>query len=135
MSDVPPDLVPPNVVHLQRTKNGEPLPAEAEETFIDQLTFHLNPFSYTMVKWVQVTDDDPSFGITLAADELSHSAYITDIKEKSTADKMYASHKSTLKNVKGAYLVGIIGKQAIGKDDAVSMHRQLCDECAENLEV
>jgi len=26
MNDLPPDLVPPNVVHLQRTQNGEPKP-------------------------------------------------------------------------------------------------------------
>jgi len=69
MNDLPPDLVPPNVVYLQRTQNGEPLPAKTEETSVDQFTFHLNPFSYTMVKGVQVTDDDPSYGLTLATDE------------------------------------------------------------------
>jgi len=72
MNDLPPNLVPPNVVHLQRTQNGEPLPAETEETSVDQFTFHLNPFSYTMVKGVQVTDDDPSYGLMLASDELNH---------------------------------------------------------------
>jgi len=135
MNDLPPDLVPPNVVHLQRTQNGEPLPAETEETSVDQFTFHLNPFSYTMVKGVPVTDDDPSFGLTLASDELSHRAYVTDVKENSTADKMYASHKSTLKNVKGAYLVGINGKKVFSKEDAISMLRQLHDERAENLQL
>jgi len=99
MNDLPPDLVPPNVVHLQRKQNGEPLPAETEETSVNQFTFHLNPFSYMMVKGVQVTDDDPSYGLTLASDELNHRAYISNAKENSTADKMYATHKSTLKNV------------------------------------
>jgi len=60
-----------------------------------------------MVKGVKVTDDDPSYGLTLATDELNHRAYVTDVKKDSTADKKYATHKSTLKNVKGAYLVGI----------------------------
>jgi len=135
MNDLPPDLVPPNVVHLQRTQNGEPLPAETEETSVDQFTFHLNPFSCTVVKGVQVTDDDPSHGLTLASDELNHRAYVTDVKENSTVDKMHATHKSTLKNVKGAYLVGINGKRVFGKDDAISMLRQLCDERAENLQL
>jgi len=94
-----------------------------------------NPFSYTMVKGIQVTDDDPSYGLTLASDELNHCAYVTDVKENSTADKMYATHKSTLKNVKGAYLVGINGKRAFGKDDAISMLCQLYDERAENLQL
>jgi len=125
MHDLPPDLVPPNVVHLQRTQNGEPPPAEAEETSVDQFTFHLNPFSYTMVKGVQVTDDDPSYGLTLASNELNHRAYVTDVKENDKADKMYATHKSTLKNVKGAYLVGINGKRVFGNDDPISMLRQL----------
>jgi len=135
MNDPPPDLVPPNVVHLQRTQNGEPLPAEVEETSVNQFTLYLNPFSYTMVKGVQVTDNDPSYGLTLASDELNHRAYVTDVKENSTADKMYATHKSTLKNVKGAYLVGINGKRVFGKDDAISMLRQLYDEHAENLQL
>jgi len=135
MSDLPPDLIPPNVVHLQRTQNGEPLPAETEGTSVDQFTFHLNPFSYTVVKGVQVTDDNPSFGLTLASDELSHRAYVTDVKENSTVDKMHATHKSTLKNVKGAYLVGINGKKVFSKDDAISMLHQLHDERAENLQL
>jgi len=135
MNDLPPDLVPPNVVHLQHAQNGEPLPAETEETSVNQFAFHLNPFSCTVVKGVQVTDDDPSYGLTLATDKLNHRAYVTDVKENSTADKMHATHKSTLKNVKGAYLVGINGKQAFGKDDAISMLRQLHDERAENLQL
>jgi len=135
MNDLPPDLAPPNVVHLQRTQNGEPLPAKTEETLVDQFTFHLNPFSYTMVKGVQVTDEDPSYGLTLASNELNYRAYVTDVKENSTADKMYATHKSTLKNVKVAYLVGINGKRVFGKDDAISMLRQLYDERAENLQL
>jgi len=135
MNGLPPDLVPPNVVHLQRTQNGEPFPAETEETSVNQFTFHLNPFSYTMVKGAKVTDDDPSYGLTLASDELNHRAYVTNVKENSTADKMYATHKSTLKNVKGAYLVGINGKTVFGKDDAISMLRQLYDERAENLQL
>jgi len=87
------------------------------------------------VKGVQVTDDDPSYGLTLATDELNHRAYVTDVKENIAADKMHAAHKSTLKNVKGAYLVGINGKQVFGKDDTISMLRQLCDERAENLQL
>jgi len=88
-----------------------------------------------MVKGVQDTDDDPSYGLTLASDELNHCAYVTDVKENSTADKMYATHKSTLKNVKRAYLVGINGKRVFGKDDAISMLRQLYNERAENLQL
>jgi len=135
MNDLPPDLAPPNVVHLQRTQNGETLPAQVEETSVNQFTFHLNPFSYTMVKGVQVTDDDSSYGLTLASDELNHQAYVIDVKENNTADKMYATHKLTLKNVKGAYLVGINGKRVFGKDDAISMLRQLYDERAKNLQL
>jgi len=83
VNDLPPNLVPPNVVHLQRAQNGEPLPAKAAETLVDQFAFHLNPFSCAMVKGVQVTDDDPSYGLTLASDELNHCACVTD----GTADK------------------------------------------------
>jgi len=48
---------------------------------------------------------------------------------------MHATRKSTLKNAKGAYLVGINGKRVFGKEEAISMLRQLCDERAENLQL
>jgi len=83
------------------------------------------------LSFIQVTDDDPSFGLALPADELNHQAYITDVKETSTGVKMYVTHKSTVKNVKGAYLVGINDKKVFGKDDAIAMLWQLHDECAE----
>lgn len=96
MNNLPPDLIPPNVVHLQHTQNGEPLPAESEEMDVAEFTFHLNPFLFTMVKGIPVTCENPDFGITLASDELNHRAYITDVKENSTADKLCATHRSTL---------------------------------------
>ena len=96
MNDLPPDLIPPDAVHLQRTQNGEPLPAKTEETSVDQFTFHLNPFSCTRAKGVHESDDDPLNGLTLASDELSHCARATDGKENDTTDKMCAIHKSRL---------------------------------------
>jgi len=135
MNDLPPDLVPPNVVHLQHTQNGEPLPAKTEERPLSISLLSTSTLSHTMVKGVPVTDDDPSYGLTLESDELNHRAYVSDVKENSTADKMYATHKSTLKNIKGAYLVGINGKRVFGKDDAISMLPQLYDERAENRQL
>jgi len=82
MNDLPPDLVPPNVVHLQRTQNGKPLPAETEETSVDQFTFHLNPFSCTMVKGVQVTDDDPSYVLANQTSPFSPSPTLNLIHER-----------------------------------------------------
>jgi len=65
MNDLPPDLVPPNVVHLQRTQDGQPLPAETQDTSVQEFTFTLNPFSHTLTKGITVTCDDPTFGITV----------------------------------------------------------------------
>lgn len=135
MNDLPPDLVSPNVVHLQRTQNGELLPAEVKETEVAEFTFHLNAFSFTMIKGVPVSCDNPDSGISLSTDELNQRAHISDIKENSTADKMHATHKSTLKNVKGAHLVGTNSKKVFSRNDALSLLRQLHDERAENLEL
>jgi len=55
--------------------------------------------------------------ITLASDELSHRACVTDVKENSTSDKMHVTHKPPLKNDKGALL------------------RQLCDEFAKKIQL
>ena len=135
MNDLPPDSIPPNVVHLQRTQNGEPLLAEQDESSVTAFTFSANPFSHTMTKGIHVTCNNPTFGISVGNDELSYRAYISDFKKNSSAANMFSSHKATLRKVKGAYIVKVNGKRVFTKDDAISALRQLHDERAANIDV
>ena len=49
LNDLPFDSIPPNVHHLTRVRQCEPVPMEEEETSIDEWHFVSNPFppSYT----------------------------------------------------------------------------------------
>ena len=135
MNDLPADSIPPNVVHLQRTQNGEPLPAESDESIVKAFTFSANPFSQTLTRGISVTCDDPTFGIKVATDELNNRAYVTDIAPKTSAANMFSSHKATLRKVKGAYIVSVNGKRVFTKDDAIAALRQLYDDRVTDLDI
>ena len=68
MNDLPTDQIPPNVVHLQRTQNGEEMPAEKEESSVDEFYFSANPFSHTLAKELNVKCKNQNFGFGLATD-------------------------------------------------------------------
>jgi len=125
MNDLPPDLVPPNVVQLQRTQDGQPLPAETQETSVQQFTFTLNPFSHALTKGITITCDDPTFGITMVYDKLKNQACVVYVKRNSSAANMFSSLKATLRKIKGAYITNVNGKPVFTKEDAISALRQL----------
>jgi len=104
MHDLPPNLVSPNVVHLQHTQDGQPLPAETQEASVQELTFTLHPLSHALTKGIMVTCNDPTLGITVGNDELNNWAYVADVKKNSSAANVFSSLKATLKKIKGAYI-------------------------------
>lgn len=78
MNDLPPDGVPPNVVHLQRTQNGDGIPAEDEEVVVPAFDVGLSPFSYTLSKTLVQTCRNANFGLsTSSAIELLSLTYGT----------------------------------------------------------
>ena len=71
-NDLPSSQIPPNVIHLQRTDNGE---APEEDTFkisTTDLQFYINPFAELIHRTVKLTPPlkHPLFGFQLSDDEL-----------------------------------------------------------------
>lgn len=135
MNDLPPDRVPPNVVHLQRTQQGEALPAEAEEATISEFDIGSSPFAATVVKEVRVLCKDKTFGFAIESDEINNRAFVSDIKNKSSAAKLYSTHKATKNKIRGAYVVKINGIPIFTKDEALAALKKLRDWNENTFEV
>jgi hypothetical protein len=135
MNDLPTDLIPPNVVHLQRVQNGEALPAEAEESSIAEFAFRTNPFSHTISRSMTVQCADPTFGFKVGSDELNNRAYIESIKPRSSASRIYSTPKATNNAIRRAYFVKINGDRIFTKDDAIAALRRAFDSKIPTLDL
>ena len=130
MNDLPAEAIPPNVVHLQRLQQGDPLPAEPSESSIDEFYFTTNPFSHTLTRHMKVKCKNPTFGITVSTDELTDRAYISDIKRDSSVSKLYSSYKATCNKIRGAYIVKIGDTPVFTQDEAILALRHHFDSNA-----
>lgn len=120
MNDLPPDGIPPNVVHLQRTQLGEPLPEEGNDVSVPMFEFGTSPFSYTFVSTVPVSCRHHSFGLTIGADELNNRAYVADIKQRSSASRIFSTHKATTNRIRGAYVIKINEDSVFTKEEVLA---------------
>ena len=111
MNDLPFEDIPPNVQHLVRSRHGEPLPVEDDEATVNEFEFKLNPFDETITKTLKVTSRDSSFGLELATDPLYNRAYVVDVKNRSSAQRMFSTIKAARNKIKGAFIVSIDGEQ------------------------
>ena len=109
MNDLPFDDLPPNVLHLQRTDDGIPLPAEHQEVDSSTFDFNITPFANLLHHQLIVDpkSTDQSFGLVFRDDDILRRAYITDIKPNSPASRLYSSLKATKRKLIGAYIVSI----------------------------
>ena len=120
MNDLPFEDIPPNVQHLQRIQMGVPIPAETEDTTIDEFAFFTNPFSNTITKKAKVQCQNPTLGITVGTDALLNRAYISDIKQNSSAARLFSSYKATCNKIRGAYIVKINDSPIFTQEDALT---------------
>jgi hypothetical protein len=128
MNDLPFDAILPNVQHLMRSKEGNPIPPKPCKSSIDHFEFTANPFAHMLSKTLKVTDHDSSFGMEIAQDELSNRAYVHDIKDKSSASWLFSSHKATQNKIWGAYIVSIDSECVFTKANAIHILKHLHDE-------
>ena len=135
MNDLPFNAIPPNVQHLMRSKQGETVPPEPRESSVDQFEFTANPFAHTLSKTLKVTRRDSSFGMELAEDVLSNRAYVQEIKEKSSASRLFSSIKATRNKIRGAYIVSIDGERVFSKEDALRALKRLHDEQVKEFQI
>lgn len=96
-NDLPGDKVNPNVVHLQRTNDNQPLPSDKDDMIhTSTLQFYINPFAHLKHITMKVTKaKHPHFGIKCVNDGLLQRAYIKDIKPNSDAARIASSPKAS----------------------------------------
>ena len=121
MNDLPTSEIPPNVVHLQRTTDGLPIPADAKETSMKDFCFYITPFQQTLTRKLQVTCNSPTFGLNLSEDETNGRVFLEDINKNSSASKLFSSHKATRNKIRGAFIVSINGTQVFNKSSAITL--------------
>lgn len=130
MNDLPITDVPPNVVHLQRTQIGEPIPADELELDGSPFDADPSPFFRTIDKTVTVSCQRNTFGFSLQTDDLSGRVFVSDIKQNSSASRLFSSHKSTNNKLRGAYIVSIDDDPVFSQDDALRIFMRLREQHA-----
>ena len=111
MNDLLIDHIPPNVQHLQRIANGDPIPAETDEVPASEFQFLIHPFA----------SFSPRHSSELVgSDDLSNRVYIKSIVSKKSASKLFSSLSTTRNKIQGACIVEIDGDRIFTKDNAVA---------------
>ena len=89
MNDIPIDQLPPNALHLQRSKFGNRVPKDQTELASSDFDFTLSPFNDILQKDIVISCDSPTFGFKLKTDEINNCTFIQDIAGKSSANKSF----------------------------------------------
>lgn len=135
MNDLPLDSIPPNVIHLQRAQQGGPIPTEQNEVSISEFNVGSSPFHNTISKTLHVTCTDPTFGFTVASDELNNRAYVAKIKNRSSASKLFSSPKATLNKLRGAYIIKINGVTVFTRAEALAALNRILESKSKSFDI
>jgi hypothetical protein len=80
MNDLPLDLLPPNIAHLQRVQRGENIPPDATEITLPELDFQNSPFLHEIDKSLTISCQDPTFGIELGTCAITNRTFISGLR-------------------------------------------------------
>lgn len=106
MNDLSPSEIPPNVVHMERLGARGDL-AEADPVTITEFDVGSSPFFEFITKELTVKCDHHHFGFTIARDEINNRAFVRDIRDTSSASKLFSTFRTTKNKIRGAYIVKI----------------------------
>ena len=134
MNDLHLEAIPPNVQQLQRSDDGIRIPAETEEIEAADLQFYESPFHNVHTKTL-VLDSSKPHGLTIASDQLSKRAYVSDIKNNSPASKLFSTPRATRNKIKGAYIISINGDPVFTKEDVYNKLQQLRDQGVTQMKI
>ena len=135
MNDLPIDAIPPNIIHLQRSENGSPIPPDDSEIEDIDLNFHISPFQDIMTKEIHVKCKSPTFGLQLDQDELNGRVFLKDVTKKSSAATMFSTWKATRNKVRGAYIVSINDQPVFDKQSALNVLESLVAKGTTEFEI
>ena len=85
MNDLPVTNMPPNVAHLVRTDNGQPVALDVADLHASHFAFDIVPFVPIFTRWLKRSNsnNDASFGLKFEDDPILHCPYVSDITKQS----------------------------------------------------
>jgi hypothetical protein len=135
MNDLPPADIPPNVVHLQRTQQGPPVPAEPDDSAVSTFDIGSTPFSHTLSKSMPITCSRPLFGFDISQDDFNNRAFISKIAPNSSAAALFSSLKATNNKLRGAYIIKVNDRPVFTAADVIACLRELQDRGAPSIDL
>ena len=107
MNELPTAEIPPNVAHLQRVQKGESIPMDSFDTTSEEFDFLVSPFVTTTTLDIPVYCHHPTFGITLADDDVNGRVHVTDVLAGTSIANIYSTLRAARNAIRGAYVVAI----------------------------
>ena len=107
MNDLALADVPPNVRHLHRVHDGQPIPADLDETVVPPFGLTSRPFLHEVDKGLTVDCAAPHFGFLLRTDTATQRVYVSEIAPRSTASRLCSSHRASQRKFVGAFITSI----------------------------
>jgi hypothetical protein len=107
MNDLPFDSIPPNVIHLQRTQEGDPVPQDKITASINGFNFYTDPFANIINKVIKINCEHPDFGLEFDQDSVIGQMYISSIQAKTNAVSLFLSLQSTHRKLIRAFILSI----------------------------
>ena len=110
MNDLPVTDMPPNVTHLVRTNNGQPVAPDVADLHASHFAFDIVPFVPIFTRWLKHSNsiNDTSFGLKFEDDPILHCPFVSDIAKLSASLALCSLHKATCQKLLGAYALEII---------------------------
>ena len=96
MNDLPAPMIPPNVVHLQRSQTGDKIPTEDGELSVPLFEAHADPFPSIFRRQIPRRYRNPTLGMMIHEDELLGRAFVWDIQKIAVWPKRSAHTKLPL---------------------------------------
>ena len=96
MNDLPAELIPPNVQHLQRVRDGLPFDADDTNLSVTAFGFCDSFFSMDIDDIVRITCTHPTYGFQLAEDTETGQVYVQNFVDHGSALSMRSSPHATI---------------------------------------
>ena len=122
MNDLPVTDMPPNVAHLVRTDDGQPVEPDISELNASNFAFNVVPFFPIFTGWLKRSNSatDTSFGLGFEDNPILHCPFISDmIAKRSASSALCSSYKATCRKLLGAYVLEINHKRVFTQSDAL----------------
>eukprot|EP00536_Pseudo-nitzschia_multiseries_P002663 jgi/Psemu1/5969/gm1.5969_g len=126
INDLPTGPLPPNIIHLNQTTNNVHIPVDDTATTVDDFFFYITPFDNLLTKNVSVKCKSPTSRFQLKEDKFNGCASLHDVTQKSTASKVFSSHRTTQNKIHSSFIISINDTSVFTKENILEIFDDLC---------